>query len=52
MMGWQGNGFNCPMLNGNLGYGMGIVASIFWLVIFIDLVLLGIFLWKKIAKNK
>ncbi len=43
---------------GNWGYGMmnwvggfGILATVFWLVILIDLVLVGIWLWKQIQKK-
>lgn len=45
------------MMNfGNWGYGMmnsgfGIIMSIFWLVILIDLILLGVWLWKKIQEK-
>ena len=42
MMGW---GY------GGMGYGFGVVATIFWLVILIDLILLGIWLWKQINKK-
>ncbi len=38
---------------GNFGTmmgGFGIFAFLFWIVIFVDLILLGIFLWKKISK--
>jgi len=35
------------------GFGLfGILASIFWIVLVIDLILLGIWLWKKIKKEK
>lgn len=41
---------------GNWGYGMmssgfGVLATVFWLVIFIDLILIGIWLWKQIQKK-
>lgn len=29
----------------------GVLATIFWLVILIDLILLGIWLWKQIQKK-
>ena len=40
------------------GYGLGsgamgtfgVLASVFWIVILVDLVLLGVWLWKKISK--
>ena len=41
MMGWGG--------------GFGIFATIFWLfwlVLLVDLILLGVWLWKKITKEK
>lgn len=36
------------------GYGMGSIGTvglIFWLVILIDLILLGVWLWKQIQKK-
>lgn len=39
----------------NYGSGMawfGILGLIFWLVVLIDLILLGIWLWKLIQKGK
>jgi hypothetical protein len=48
MMGW-GNGGN--MMYGN-GFGaFGIIFSLFWLVGFIDLVLLGLWLYKQLKKK-
>lgn len=38
MMGWNYSGF-------------GFLASIFWIVILIDLILLGLWLWKQINKK-
>jgi uncharacterized membrane protein len=32
--------------------GFGLLASLFWIVILVDLILLGVFLWKKITKDK
>ncbi len=32
--------------------GFGILGSLLWLVVFIDLVLVGVWLWKKISKNQ
>ena len=37
MMGWE---------------GFGLLFSLFWIVILIDLILLGVFLWKKITKDR
>ncbi len=31
--------------------GLGIFMSLFWLVLFVDLVLLGVWLWKKVSKE-
>lgn len=44
------------MMNWGGGYGMmdggwGLWSSIFWLVILVDLVLLGVWLWKQIGKK-
>lgn len=47
MMGFGNYGYG--MMNG-LGGGFGLVEFLFWVVVFIDLVLLGIYLWKKIIK--
>ena len=47
MMGWGGYG---NMMNGGFGWGFGIVAFLFWIVSFVDLILLGIFLWQRIKK--
>lgn len=34
------------------GYGLfGLVGSLFWLVLFIDAILFGIWLWKQIQKK-
>lgn len=49
MMGWGTGGF-ANMMNGNLGFGFGLLGALFWLVVLFDLILLGIFLWKKIQK--
>jgi len=47
MMGqWGGNGM--------MGYGFGafsVIGTIFWIVLLVDLVLLGIWLWKQIQKK-
>lgn len=48
MMGYWGGG---SMMNwGGLGWFSGI-GFIFWLVILIDLILLGFWLWKQINKK-
>ena len=44
MMNW-GGGY------GMMGGGWGLWGTIFWLVILIDLVLVGVWLWKKINKK-
>lgn len=45
MMGyWNGNG---------MGWGgLGILGLIFWIILFIDAVLLGIWLWQQIQKKR
>lgn len=43
-------GYNHPGMMGGWGLGLGIAGTLFWLVAFVDLILLGIFLWKKIKK--
>lgn len=48
MMGW---GYSNMM---NWGTGMpwlGTLGFIFWIVVFVDLVLLGVWLWKKIQEK-
>lgn len=37
---------------GMMGTAGGGLAFLLWLVVFIDLVLLGIWLWKQIVKKK
>lgn len=44
MMGWGG-------YYGMMGAGFGILASLFWIVTLVDLILLGIWLWKQIQKK-
>lgn len=63
MFGWmfkniQGGGVNNMMgpfgTGGMMGYGFGtfsVIGTIFWIVILIDLILLGIWLWKQINKK-
>ena len=36
---------------GNMMGGFGFLVSIFWIVILVDLILLGIWLWKQINKK-
>jgi uncharacterized membrane protein len=47
-------GVNSMMGFGNImGWGsFGLLFSFFWIIILIDLILLGVFLWKKITKDK
>lgn len=48
MMGQWGYG----MMGWNAGLaGFGLLALIFWLVVLVDLILLGIWLWKQIEKS-
>lgn len=49
MMGWNYNYQN--MMNGNFGFEFGLLGLIFWTVAFVDLILLGIWLWKQISKK-
>jgi len=35
----------------NMMGGFGVIGSIFWVVILVDLILLGIWLWKQINKK-
>lgn len=46
MMGWGGYGYG-----GMMGTGFGVLATIFWLAVLVDLILLGIWLWKQIQKK-
>lgn len=47
MMGWNyGN-----MMGSGWG-ALGLVGFIFWMIIFVDSILLGIWLWQKIQKGK
>ncbi len=46
--GWNGVG---SMMGGNWFGAFGAFAFLFWLVGFIDLILLGIFLWKRIGRK-
>jgi len=47
-------GVNNMMGFGNMmGWGgFGLLFSLFWIVILVDLILLGVFLWKKITKDR
>lgn len=47
------------MMGGNFGYGMmggaggwGVFGTLYGIVILVDLVLLGVWLWKQIGKRK
>lgn len=42
----MGYGYNWGMMGGALGFGF-----LTWLVLFIDLILVGVWLWKQIKKN-
>lgn len=45
MMGWWGS-------NGMMNWGgVGLLFSLFWIVILVDLILLGFWLWKQIQKK-
>lgn len=44
MMGW---GYGNMMGS----YGFGVIANLFWFVVLVDLILLGIWLWKQIQKK-
>lgn len=39
------------MMGGAGGGYFGLVAQVFWIVILIDLILLGVWLWKQIQKK-
>lgn len=39
------------MMNFGGYWGFGILGGLFWLVVLIDLILLGIWLWKQINKK-
>ncbi len=49
MMGPWGYGNYGNMMSWSNGWGL--VGSLLWIVILIDLVLLGIWLWKKIGEK-
>lgn len=42
MMGWG--------YGGMMNFGFGVLGTILWLVILVDLILLGFWLWKQINK--
>lgn len=61
MMGMMGNGsnyygsnYNNPMMGYGYGYGSmmggGVLPGILWLVVLVDLILLGLWLWRQISK--
>lgn len=43
-------GLSYGNMMGNWG-GFGFIASLFWIVILVDLILLGVWLWKQIEKK-
>lgn len=52
---WRGGansmmGFEYGMMNGYYGFGGNLLSIAVWAFILIDLILLGVFLWKKIRK--
>ena len=47
MMGWNGFG----MMNGYYGWGGNILSIIICTAVFVDLILLGVWLWKQIKKK-
>lgn len=50
MMGW-GYGYN-GMMNGLAGWGVtSTFCIILWIVVIVDLILLGMWLWKQINKK-
>lgn len=57
MMWMMGGGANSMMGFGNVmgwgGFGfVGFLTWVFWIVVLVDLILLGVWLWKKIKKEK
>lgn len=46
MMGWGNSGYG-----GMMNWSFGVLGTILWLVIIIDLILLGVWLWKQINKK-
>ncbi len=42
MMGWN---------YGNMMGGFGVIGSLIWIIVLVDLILLGIWLWKQISKK-
>lgn len=44
MMGW---GYGTMM-----GSGWGALGLVFWIIIFVDAILLGVWLWQQIQKGK
>lgn len=46
MMGWGGYGYTNMM-----GLGFSFLATVFWLVLLVDLILLGVWLWKQVNKK-
>ncbi len=50
MMGWGGYGYG-NMMNGNFGLGFTTFHFLIALVVLVDLVLVGVWLWKQIKKK-
>lgn len=48
MMGFYGNGFGYGSM---MGGGFSVFCAITWAVVLVDLILLGIWLWKQIKKS-
>ncbi len=47
-----GDGYG-DMMNWGSGFGLwGIIGIIFWIILFVDAILLGLWLWKQIQKGK
>lgn len=50
MMVWENYGWSG--IAGGFGWGLATLGFLFWLIAFIDLILLGIFLWRQIRLPK
>lgn len=44
-------GFRYPMMNTGFGDGFGVMFFLFQFIVFADLILLGVWLWKQIQKK-
>jgi hypothetical protein len=49
MMGYLYNSYGYG--GGMMGYGLGLLGLLFCLVLFIDAILLGVWLWQNISKK-